>query len=97
MHFVAEQLIAKAESFAGITAGIASLSSVLGGQSYKAIPNGNWEGRYSEKTLSWIPGARSLLVLAMYHPESNPELDWYYGGNTLGNRKLTDISNSLVA
>jgi len=44
-----------------------------------------------------IPAGRvSLLVLALEHPESEPDLDWWGGeGGTEGNRRLISISGQL--
>lgn len=94
---VAEELIAEAEKFDGIQAGIASVNKVLEGPSYKAEAGVKWQDDHAEKTIKWLPNARSLLVLAMHHPKDEPELDWFDRGNTAGNRRMTEISKSLVS
>jgi epoxyqueuosine reductase len=92
---LAEELIAEAEKRDGFRAGIAAIDEVLDGPSYKAEAVGNWKTNHSEKTTPWLPNARSLLVLAMHHPEDNPRLDWFDRGNNAGNRRMTEISEEL--
>ena len=96
-HQLAKELIAEAEKWNGIRAGVAAIDEVLDGLSYKAEAGVSWKDDHSEQTTSWLPNARSLLVLAMHHPEDDPRLDWFDRGNTAGNRRLTEISKSLVA
>ncbi len=93
---LAKELIAEIEKRDGLRAGIADMDEVLSGPSYKAETKGNWQINHSEKTTKWLPGARSLLVLAMHHPEDEPQLDWFDRGNTAGNRRMTEISEELV-
>ncbi len=90
-------LIAEAEKWDGIRAGVAAIDKILDGPSYKAAAGVNWKDDHSEQTTPWLPNARSLLVLAMHHPEDDPRLDWFDRGNTAGNRRLTEISEALVA
>ena len=94
---LAKELIAEAEKFDGIRAGIASVDKVLEGASYKAAAGVKWQDDHAEQTIQWLPNAGSLLVLAMHHPRAKPELDWFDRGNTAGNRRMTEISKSLVA
>ena len=91
------ELIAEAEKFDGIKAGIASIDKVLEGPSYKVKGGAKWQDNHAEQTIQWLTNARSLLVLAMHHPKDKPELDWFDRGNTAGNRRMTEISKSLVA
>ena len=93
---LAEELIAEAEKQDGFRAGIAAIDEVLGGPSYKAVSVGSWKTNHSEKAAPWLPNARSLLVLAMHHPEEDPGLDWFDRGNTAGNRRMTKISEELA-
>lgn len=93
---IAQQLIARVERWDGVIAGIADIADVLNCPSYKAGAGEHWQDNHAEQTARWLPGARSLLVLAMHHPEDKPELDWFDRGNTSGNRRLTRISDVLV-
>ena len=40
---------------------------------------------------NWPDSVRSVLVIGLSHPESKPELDWWDGRGTPGNRILIDI------
>ena len=93
---IAKELIAKAEKREGVQGRIADIADVLNSPSYKAAGGEQWQDNHAEQAISWLPNARSLLILAMHHPKENPELDWFDRGNTSGNRWLTKISNELV-
>jgi len=91
------EIIVKAESFPGIKAGIARLEDILKAPSYQVVPDGEWSTSLANEgtVTEWPPDAKSVLVLGLYHPEDNPQLDWWDGGNTMGNRRLKEISDSL--
>jgi epoxyqueuosine reductase len=94
---IEEDLIAEVQKRDDFRAGIADIDQVLDAPSYKAAdPAGNWNTGHTEKATPWLPEARSLLVLAMHHPEDDPHLDWFDRGNTAGNRHMTTISRELV-
>ena len=97
MPSLSTEITAKAESFQGIKAGIARLEDILNAPSYRVIPDGVWQSHLSpeETVTEWSPQAKSVLILGLYHPEHNPRLDWWYDGNTRGNRRLMEISDSL--
>ncbi len=95
-HLTAKGLIAEAEKYDGIRAGVADISTVLAGPSYENAPEGKWVNLRKEKIITWIPDVRSILVLAMRHPEDNPCLDWFERGNSEGNRHMMKISDELV-
>ncbi len=40
---------------------------------------------------TWPDSVRTVLVIGLSHPEDMPELDWWDGRGTLGNRILIDI------
>jgi epoxyqueuosine reductase len=42
---------------------------------------------------NWPDTAKSILVIGLPHPEDQPELDWWDGRGTPGNRLLIDIIN----
>ena len=96
-HQLAKELITEAEKREGFRAGIANIDEVLSGPSYKVDAVGNWKTDHSESTTPWLPNARSLMVLAMHHPEDEPWLDWFDRGNTAGNRRMTKASEELEA
>ena len=96
-RLAAKELLAKAEGFEGVRAGIAEVRAVLDGPSYQARGEGDWQDSHPEKAVTWLPKARSLLVLAMHHPPDQPSLDWFYRSNSLGNRRMHEISQRLAA
>ena len=65
--------------------------------SYQAVPEGEWSTSLSNEgtVTEWPTDAKSVLVLCLHHPEDKPQLDWWDGGNTMGNRQLMEISDSL--
>ena len=91
-------LIARVEAYDGIRAGVAALSSVLAGPSFRAEPN--WHpGAFradGPETFQTLPGSGSLLVMGLAHPEDQPRLDWWDGGDTWGNRQLRKIASELA-
>ena len=98
MSSLSSELIAKAESFPGIKAGIACLEDILKSPSYQTIPNGECRSMLLDTEVNvteWPPDAKSVIVLGLHHPENNPRLDWWGSGNTMGNRQLMKISDSL--
>ena len=97
MSLLSTEIIAKAESFSGIKAGIARLEDILKAPSYQAVPDGEWSTILSNEgtVAEWPPVLKSVLVLGLRHPEDNLRLDWWDGGNTMGNRLLMEISDSL--
>lgn len=97
MSSLSGELIAKAESFPEIKAGIACLEDILKAPSYEAVPNGEWSISLSNEELvtEWPSDAKSVIVLGLHHPEDNPRLDWWDGSNTMGNRQLMKISDFL--
>lgn len=59
---------------------------------YEGVGTVRDEDTYSKNQLfNWPDSARSLLVIALSHPEDQPELDWWDGRGTPGNRRLMDI------
>jgi len=97
MPSLSTEIIVKAESFLGIKTGIARLEDILKATSYQVVPDGEWSASLSKEgtVTEWPPDAKSVLVLGLHHPEDNPRLDWWDSGNTMGNRRLMEISDSL--
>jgi epoxyqueuosine reductase len=44
-----------------------------------------------KQLFTWPGSVKSILVIGLSHPEDNPELDWWDGRGTLGNRIMIDI------
>src|SRR4030042_4231510 len=79
---ILEQTRALGASLAGMT----SVAALRNAPSYQV----------SSGTVEFPSTAKSVLVLALRHLETEPELDWWgYAGGTPGNQKLQEISKSL--
>jgi len=90
------EAITRAESLYGIRAGVARLSDILKGYSYQVGPEDEeHKNHMDEVPANWPAEARSVLVWGLHHPASEPKLEWWKRGNSLGNRRLIDISESL--
>ena len=91
------QIIAKARSFRGIRAAMARLSEVLAAPSYgtDAERSRTWFRCTEETGFMRPPEAGSVMMLGLKHPQDSPELDWWIGGNTEGNRRLIHIAATL--
>lgn len=104
---LAEQALAWGASLAGV-ASVADLrrapSFVLAEQGV-AVPGGRG-GRPGDTPTAgepvllpqvvWPPSALSVLVIALSHPEEEPQLDWWRGrSDPPGNRALRDIADRL--
>ena len=86
-HDLARDLHLKARAIGASLAGIASVASLRNAPSYKI-----------DRDIEWSEEARSVLVLALDHDASEPELDWWDDrkGGTDGNRLLIRIAEELV-
>jgi len=91
------EIIARAESYDGINAGVVPLKDVLEGRSYKAVSKDQKNTNKFERGSigSWPMMTQTVLVLGLKHPEDNPQLDYWDRGDTPGNRRLREISWSL--
>jgi len=91
------EVMAQAESYDGIQAGIVSLKDVLKSPSYQAVPGGpNVRGGSNDvQNDHWPAWAQTVLVLALHHPEKDPRLDYWEYGDTWGNRRLREISEEM--
>lgn len=80
------QIVEKAQSLGATLAGIVRAAELRGGPSARAYP----------KDESWLRDDQSVLVLALEHPMSQPELDWWgTQSGTHGNHHLKLISMQL--
>jgi len=81
-------------------AGIASMEAVKLSASHTIYNKmGNYSGIGTVKDdavqgnqlFTWPDSVKSVLVIGLSHPEDKPELDWWDGRDTPGNRILIDI------
>ena len=83
---VSTQIISQAKSSGASLAGIASIRSLRNSPSH----------RVHGKPV-WPQEAKSVLILALNHKETEPELDWWDGNKgSPGNRRLINVAKSLI-
>jgi epoxyqueuosine reductase len=83
---LSNRIIAQAKTSGASLAGIVSIGCLGNSPSHKA---------HRERV--WPQGAKSVLILALHHRETEPELDWWDGNKgTPGNRILIDVAKGLA-
>ena len=90
------RIVAEARGFGATLAGLAPVDALRESPSYGIYHESPYYDGYQGVT--WPPEARSVLVLALWHPEEKPELDWWSEevvGRTPGNGTLMRISRRL--
>lgn len=101
------EIIVKAKQFGACLVGIASVETLKKSPSHIIYGKmGDFEGirpkdpdTAKAAEMMWPTGARSAVVLAVEHPEGQPNLDWWQEGlhgGTPGNRILMNVSASLT-
>jgi epoxyqueuosine reductase len=96
---LARKIIDQSLSFGASLAGLASVEQLRCSPShdlYTKIPvyKGATARDDAPKTITWPDDARTALVMAIVHPEDEPELDWWDGRKgTSGNRRLIKLAN----
>lgn len=102
----AGQILEKAKSFGADLAGIATLSQLKTAPSFVLAPEladagqgiGTRKGQMevAPGMVKWPETAKSIVVMAVSHPEDEEELDWWYGRKSpSGNKKLMDAAKAL--
>lgn len=100
------QIIEKAKTLGASMAGIASVERLMESPSHAILRKlgTKIDGLYSIpeipdfREIDWPEKAKSALVIAVSHPQGQPELDWYDArGTTPGNRELIRIIRELSA
>jgi len=100
-----ERIVEKANSLGAVVAGAASVESLKGSPSHRIYPKigmnlkVHWqEGNVHSKPdgVAWPADALSAIVIGVEHDIDNPELDWWDGRGTPGNRILIRINNQLA-
>lgn len=84
---ITARIVEKAKLAGASLAGITSIDSLKNSASYKISGDAEWP--HKEKT---------VLVFALVHEETEPELDWWddMKGGSPGNRRLIQIGESLA-
>ena len=106
-RITSEDVIAQAKEFGADLAGIAQVEDLKDSPSHwlsEIMPDFEGVGthptdRQKRGIVHWPKGAKSAIVVAVAHPRSRPELDWWVGagtGNTAGNRRLMDVVGKLA-
>lgn len=82
-----DDIIEKAVACGATAAGVATAEKLAAAPSYRAAGMD-----------AMLPPRACVLVLALAHPESRPELDWWDGDQgTPGNRRLIDIGRQTCS
>ena len=100
------QILERAEDFGACLAGIANVDALKNSPSHLTYGKlDDYKGvgikprdEPTPSQVAWSEGARSVIVIAIHHPEEKPELDWWqdgYLGGTLGNQILISINYKL--
>ena len=97
---IGKRIIETAMENGATLAGIASMEAIKVSASHKIyLKMGDYAGIGTVKDdalpdnqlFTWPDSVRSVLVIGLAHPEDKPELDWWDGKGTPGNRILIDI------
>jgi epoxyqueuosine reductase len=102
----ASAIIKKAKELGATLAGFALIEDLKSAPSFTFAPQmpGAGEGVGTRENalglkpgqVAWPEGARSLLVIAVEHPEAKPEMDWWFGRvDPPGNRILARVVTQL--
>ena len=99
-----EKIVEKAKSLGAAIAGVASVESLKGSPSHRIYPKigmnleVHWrDAKYDVKPdeVAWPADAVSAVVIGVAHNADEPELDWWDGKGTPGNRILVRINKKL--
>lgn len=99
-----DRIIAKAESLGATVAGIASVEPLKTSPSHSIYPKigldlnapfSEIKGDIDVDELFWPEDAVSALVIGIEHRVDKPELDWWDGKGTPGNRMLIKLTSQL--
>ncbi len=99
-----DTVVEKAKSLGASLAGVAALGPLKESPSHSIVskigmdPDVRWQDAPDEVVpaeVDWPPDAVSAVVIGVSHPADQPELDWYDGRGTPGNRILIRIVAEL--
>jgi len=101
-----EKIVAKAKSLGAAIAGVASVESLKESPSHRIYPKidmnleVHWQDAkddYKREEFAWLEYSVSVVVVGVAHNADDPELDWWDGKGTPGNRILIRINKKLSA
>jgi epoxyqueuosine reductase len=99
-----DRITEKAKSLGADIAGVASVESLKGSPSHRIYPKIgmnlklHWQDVKDDEKfnkVAWPEDAVSAIVIGLEHNINKPELDWWDGKGTSGNRILIRINNKL--
>ncbi len=96
-----EKIVKKAKSLDASIAGIASVESLKKSPSHRIYPKigmnlgVHWQDDVKPDEVAWPADAVSAVVIGVVHNADEPELDWWDGKGTPGNRILVRINKKL--
>lgn len=91
-------ILKRAVVLGAAAAGVAAVEDLRRAPSFALAECGRGlaDGHPDPAPVVWPEGARSVVVLAVAHPASRPEMDWWYGrADPPGNRVLAAIVSGL--
>jgi epoxyqueuosine reductase len=103
---LADRIVEKARSLGASVVGVADIEALKASPSHRIYPKIGmdpevpWQDAPEEALhheVEWPADAVSAVVTGVEHPTSRPELDWYDGKGTPGNRILIRITKELSA
>ncbi len=96
-------ILKKTKEFGADIVGITSVSELKNSPSHEQagkisrLEIGKREQNLEPLEVKWPQDGKSVIVFAVSHPETNPELDWWYGEySPPGNQKLIKINKRLA-
>ena len=101
-----DRIVEKAKSLGASVVGIADVEPLKASPSHRIYPKIGmdpdvpWQDAPEEALhheVEWPADAVSAVVIGVEHPVDRPELDWYDGKGTPGNRILIRITKELSA
>ena len=99
-----ERIVEKAKSLGASAVGVADVGRLKASPSHRISPKigmgleVRWRDApddFVPAEVDWPAGAVSAVVIGVSHPTGEPELDWYDGKGTPGNRALITIVREL--
>jgi len=96
-------VLKKAKEFGADIVGVTSVCELMNSLSHEQagkisrLEIGKREQNLEPLEVKWPEDGKSVIVFGISHPETKPELDWWYGDNSPpGNQKLMKINKRLA-